>query len=270
MFNIEVQMITKKSTLQLSIGTIILIVLIISALIIVFALFNHLINEPKFTIYKPECHNLTICEGEFIKNVPLVRVNEVYKIFLVLNPDNPSESEYWYQKCDINFSCEKTEVDEIEGWFENSCSGLCDCYTSMSCELTDRFILIFQNETNKNLMLNWIENYTSKDVEYKDNKLYFEKGSYDDAIKLSMINDICNLNTISISEPKCKGKIDKSKITKEWLSEQIDNGNCECQLFCIGNSDDCVGRGESCVKYACKTTTCKKYKCFENYTVEIN
>ena len=249
------------------IDIIVIIILVIAATILLWQIIVQT-SEPQFTIYKNECKNEpnTFDDGDnflcsdgsygFLNNTNILhKLNSSCYI-------TTGEKEV----------CNLVEVYEIEGWFENSCSGLCDCYKSMSCELTERFILIFHNETNKNLMLDWIENYTQKEVKFENNKLYFEKGSYNDAIKLSMFNDICNLDTISMGESKCKGIVSKEDITGVWIEEQINLGNCDISQIYLSDANavhDC--KDNSCSKDTCNDDSCKitKYKCGD-YEVEVN
>jgi len=234
---------------------------------------------------------------DFVKNITKEECwnkTNIYGIGDVINGKAGSWHYYFDNPVNATY-CEKVEVDEIEGWFENSCSGVCDCYKSMSCQLTDRFISIFSNETAKNLMINWIENYTQEKVKYENNRLYFEKGSYDDAIKLSMFNDICNIDTISMGELKCKGSISKKSITKEFLDENCECINIQydikygknppeycyedkCRMGALGQEHPCSFNNniKECIDFVKENSDfikCSKYTCQfgeENYFIEVN
>jgi hypothetical protein len=245
--------------------TVLTLILIVISLVVAYGIWlivNPILNqEPKYNITINECHN----EADILIFERMEACNygclEYFKIF-----NNSTEDIMMcIHQCERAFNytkevCEEKEVQEIEGFFLNSCSGFCDCYHkyNFSCEL---------------------KNGSKFSLETKD----------DIEVALIYFNNICIDGTINSGKSGryCKSTIQKSNLTTSWLDE-----NCECEYFSVNrkfngyidgkkengkyldnsnesnpNFDNFKLNYHNCGND--KIWYCSKYSCFDKYEVEV-
>jgi hypothetical protein len=202
-------------------------------LIFIVSLFILKYKEDEFRITKENCRN----ETDLPERYACYEGCAIYRDYSEKKGVDVYSSIECYDFCDREFIreiCEKEEVNEVIGWFEEGCYGACDCKKiDFECSLTKDCLRRWK-EFNDTTKKNWLRRTAIKN---NDRMIFDESWGYDEIIIL-VYNDVCIGESVT-STTVCKTEISKEDLTESWLSQNC----CSCHdldsiNFCLCKEDN--------------------------------